>query len=415
LGNFNQHLKCSSSFGVTYATFTWLLIGIDWLYGSVALLLSMLGGMLPDLDSDSGKEIKHIKSISAVLGALVFWVASGRIQPPMAFEARIWITLAAAAFCSNGIPWFLGKITVHRGMFHSIPTCFIWGSVIYLHYPHPNHYVRVYMALGIMVGYFSHLCCDEYFSIESLAAMRFNKAFGTAMKFWSGKLFATLMCYAIMGFFVKQVADEWPRKSDGSLAGIGRPSESVDRFSSKIKGRAKNAVKTVKSKGVLEFLKETLTDLQRAAGSRWNDVRENALTEESLRSRYGQLKESTKTFAEDNRTFGTLKQLAVEAKSTVTDQVQVDKSANADRPLIAGNSESDDSRADGAGGLSRADQAAKTDKKKSKIEVYVPRRRSEAAGRSAESDNPRVIARQDEFPSGPINSSGRTRTRNIPR
>jgi len=415
LGNFHQHLKCSTSFGVTYAMSTWLLIGIDWLYGSVALLLSMLGGMLPDLDSDSGKEIKHIKSISAILGALVFWVASGRVQPPMAFEARIWITISAAAFCSNGIRWIIGKVSVHRGMFHSIPTCVIWGCVVYLHYPHHNHYVRAYMAAGIMVGYFSHLCCDEYFSIENLAAMRVNKAFGTAMKFWSGKLFATLLCYAILGFFVKQVADEWPRTSDGNLAGIGRPSETVDRYSARIKDKAKSAVETVKRKGLVEFLKETVTELKEAANTRWTDVRENALTEENLRSRYTQLKEASKSLAKSNGTYDTLKQLATEAKSTVTDQVQVDKQASAERPLITNPPEPGDSLPNASGRTAKVVQEEPPDRKKAKMEVYVPRRRSGATIPSSVPESPRIIARQEDFPSGHKDASGRNRQRAKPR
>lgn len=415
MGNFRQHLKCSTSFGVTYAISTWLFIGIDWLYGSVALLLSMLGGTLPDLDSDSGKQVKHIKSISAVLGALLFWVASGRVQPPMEFELRVWITLGASAFCSNGIRWFLGKISVHRGMFHSIPTCGIWGAIVYLYYPHSNHYVRVYMAVGIMVGYFSHLCCDEYFSIESLKAMRVNKAFGTAMKFWSGKLFATLLCYAILGFFVKQVADVWPRTDNGSLTGIGHPSESVERYSGRVRAKAKNASETIRKKGVLEFLKEAMTEMKEVVGTRWNDVRENALSEENLRAKYTQLKEASKSISETNATYGTLKQLAVEAKTTVKDQAQVDRQASADRPLVSTARESGTTLPNAGGRTAKVEQVDKTPKKKQTMEVYVPRKRASASGRAAEPETPRVIARQEDFPTGASNSSSRIRTRILPR
>jgi membrane-bound metal-dependent hydrolase YbcI (DUF457 family) len=416
LGNFHQHLKCSTSFGVTYAMSTWLLIGIDWLYGSVALLLSMLGGMLPDLDSDSGKEIKHIKSISAVLGALVFWVASGRVQPPMAFELRIWITLISAAFCSNGIRWIIARLSVHRGMFHSIPTCAIWGSVVYLYYPHSNHYVRVYMAVGIMVGYFSHLCCDEYFSIENLAAMRVNKAFGTAMKFWSGKLFGTLICYALLGFFVKQVGDSWPRTADGNLAGIGRPSESVDRYSVRLRAKAKRAAETVKKRGVVEFLKEVVAETKNIAGSKWNDVRENALSEEKLRTRFTQLKEASKSLAETEAAYGTLKQLATEAKSTVADQVVVDKAASANRPLVSDRTTRTALTVPNASGrnASPVKESASENRKKPVMEVYVPRKR-QRAGNAAPAESPRVIARQGDSGAGPQQPADRTRLRVGPR
>ena len=335
MGNFRQHLKFSSTLGASYASMTWLLIGIDWLYGSIALLFSMLGGMLPDLDSDSGKEIKHITSMTSVASALLFWAASGRVDPPIAFEFRVWITLFSAFFWSRGLRWFLGKVTVHRGMFHSIPTCFIWGSVMYIHYPHENHWVRVYMASGIMVGYMSHLLCDEYFSVESLAGFRVNKAFGTALKFWSGSLFSTLICYIILGLCVKQVSETWPKSSDGKYVAIGHPSESLDQLSNLAKNRMKNMVKNVKSKGLLGWLEEILSSAKTKAAEKVETVKENGLTKDGLKKTYAELKEETKNAAKSNATVEAIKQIAVEAKSTVNDQVKVDSSVNVDRPLQA--------------------------------------------------------------------------------
>ncbi|MFM7591542.1 MAG: metal-dependent hydrolase [Isosphaeraceae bacterium] len=329
-------MKFSSTLGASYASMTWLLIGIDWLYGSIALLFSMLGGMLPDLDSDSGKEIKHITSMTSVASALLFWAASGRVDPPIAFEFRVWITLFSAFFWSRGLRWFLGKITVHRGMFHSIPTCFIWGSVMYLHYPHENHWVRVYMASGIMVGYMSHLLCDEYFSVESFAGFRVNKAFGTALKFWSGSLFSTLVCYIILGFCVKQVSETWPKSSDGKYVAIGHPSESVNHLSSVAKGRMQNMVKTVRTKGLLAWLEELLTSAKTKAAEKVETVKENGLTKDGLKKTYAELKEETKNAAKANATVEAIKQIAVEAKTTVNDQVKVDAAVNAERPLQAG-------------------------------------------------------------------------------
>jgi membrane-bound metal-dependent hydrolase YbcI (DUF457 family) len=388
VGNFHQHLKCSSTFGVTYALTTWTLIGIDWLYGSVALLLSILGGMLPDLDSDSGNEIKHIKSISAVLGALIFWVASGRVQPPMAFEMRLWITLLAAAFCSKGIRWILARLTVHRGMFHSLPTCVIWGSIMYLYYPHENHWVRVYMAAGIMTGYMSHLFCDEYFSIESFPNLRVNKAFGTAMKFWSDKLFSTLLCYVILGLCVKQVSDVWPKGKDGQYIAIGQPSESVDRVTAIAKNRVQTAYRTVKMKGIIGWIGELLSSAKTTVSDKVDIVRENGLTKDGLKTTYTEFKQETKKIAGKNETIGTIKQLAVEAKSTVGDQVKVDKEVGADRPLQ--NPELTKSVASGHE-TAVAEEAPVSHKTSSEVEVYKPRKRSNVP---SDDSSTRVIARQ---------------------
>lgn len=333
VGNFRQHLKFSSTLGASYASMTWLFIGIDWLYGSIALLFSMLGGMLPDLDSDSGKEIKHITSMTSVASALLFWAASGRVDPPIAFEFRIWITLFSAFFWSRGLRWFLGKVTVHRGMFHSIPTCLIWGSLMYLNYPHENHWVRVYMASGIMVGYMSHLLCDEYFSVESLAGFRVNKAFGTALKFWSGSLFSTLICYIILGLCVKQVSETWPKARDGTYVAIGHPSDSINHLSQVATNRINHIVNTVKTRGLLAWLEELLSSAKTKAAEKVENVKENGLTKEGLKKTYAELKAETKNAATSNATVDAIKQIAVEAKTTVNDQVKVDSTASAERPL----------------------------------------------------------------------------------
>lgn len=386
MGNFHQHLKCSSTFGVTYALTTWLLIGIDWLYGSVALLLSMLGGMLPDLDSDSGCEIKHIKSISGIMGALIFWVATGRVNPPMAFELRVWITLFSAAFCSRGIRWILARISRHRGMFHSFPTCGIWGSVMYLYYPHENHWVRVYMASGIMVGYFSHLCCDEYFSIESFPNLRVNKAFGTAMKFWSDRLFSTLICYVILGLCVKQVADVWPKGKDGYYIAIGHPSESVDQLSNIAENRVKHAYSTVRTKGVLAWLQELLSTAKIQVQDKVELVRENGLTREGLKTSYTELKDQTKAAAKKSQTIDTLKQIALEAQSTVSEQAKVSDTANADRPL----SNTPVHKAIAETETETRTVSTEKVKKAPAVEVYKPRGRANVA---KEESRPQVIAR----------------------
>ena len=52
-----------------------MLAGIHWLYGSVAALLTTLSGLLPDLDSDSGVELKGFTGILGVLAAVAVWEA----------------------------------------------------------------------------------------------------------------------------------------------------------------------------------------------------------------------------------------------------------------------------------------------------------------------------------------------------
>ena len=68
--------------------------GIHWVYGSVAALLATLGGLLPDLDSDSGVELKGFTGILGVLAAVAVWQRVGRVEPALAFEFHLWAVVA---------------------------------------------------------------------------------------------------------------------------------------------------------------------------------------------------------------------------------------------------------------------------------------------------------------------------------
>src|SRR3954465_7382209 len=58
------------------------------------------------------------------------------------------------------------RLTVHRGMFHSVPAMLIVGLLVFLGYHHPNPAVRGYLAFGTMIGFLSHLVLDELCSVD---------------------------------------------------------------------------------------------------------------------------------------------------------------------------------------------------------------------------------------------------------
>ena len=91
------------------------------------------------------------------------------------------------------------KVTVHRGMYHSIPAMLIAGLVVFLAWEHPSVEVRAYMAVGVMIGFLSHLVLDELCSVGfSGVAPTLNKYAGTAVKFYSPSVPANLCTYVIL-------------------------------------------------------------------------------------------------------------------------------------------------------------------------------------------------------------------------
>ncbi len=85
MGNYRQHITFEWFLGVGYSVATFVLMGVQWFYGTVATLLATISGLLPDLDSDSGIEMRGFTGILGVLAALATWEAVGRAQPPPIF------------------------------------------------------------------------------------------------------------------------------------------------------------------------------------------------------------------------------------------------------------------------------------------------------------------------------------------
>jgi hypothetical protein len=222
VGNYRQHITFAGVLGVAYGGAAFVVAGIHWLYGSVAVLLATLGGLLPDLDSDSGVEMKGFTGILGVLAAVGMWQWMADLEPPPVFEVHLWSALLAFLLVRHGLRHIVARLTVHRGISHSVPTCAVWGAVTYLYYPTSWPQVRLTMALAVMLGFFSHLLLDEICSVD-LKGARVNKAFGTAIKFWAPSPWTTLAMYALLSYLSWRVIEQWPGGPDALMARLPAP------------------------------------------------------------------------------------------------------------------------------------------------------------------------------------------------
>ena len=209
MGNFRQHVGLASFLGVFYAWGAALTMGMHWIYGSVAALLATVGGLLPDLDSDSSVQLRGFSGLLGVLAAVAVWQGIDDTEVHVPFEIHLWAAILTYVLVRHFLRRTLAHLTVHRGMNHSIPTAGIWGGVTYLGYPSDSHLLRLAMATAVVLGFMSHLALDEWCSVD-LAGRRVNKAFGTALKFTSKSAGATIVTYVLLAMLGWGITLTWP-------------------------------------------------------------------------------------------------------------------------------------------------------------------------------------------------------------
>lgn len=194
MADFKTHIACSSVLGVAYGGAACVLYDVPLSTGLLAGGLCGIAGMMPDLDSNSGvPQRESIAFASAVAPMLLMHRLS---EFGVTSEALVLAGAIAYAVIRFGLGRLLRAFTVHRGMFHSIPAVLIAGELVFLLASGESVALRWYKAGGVMLGYFSHLALDEFYSIET-TKLRIKRSFGTALKIFDRKhLWPNFSAYA---------------------------------------------------------------------------------------------------------------------------------------------------------------------------------------------------------------------------
>jgi len=197
MAGYRRHISVSGFLGVGYGIASYYLFEFTPVQGALAGILTWIAGMLPDLDSQSGKPVREIFSLLAavtpltMMGHLLKW---GR-NP----EEVMLLAVLLYAGIRYGSAWILGKLAVHRGMFHSIPAMLIAAELVFLAFRSDSVLVRLLMAGGVAVGFLSHLLLDELYSVEwSGVRIRLNKYAGSAFKLFGGEFLPNVVTYALL-------------------------------------------------------------------------------------------------------------------------------------------------------------------------------------------------------------------------
>lgn len=160
--------------------------------------LCCVGSILPDIDSPQSKPSEMLFGLCSVIApAFVLQSIGVAALTPAKLILYTLVSYVAVRFIVRKLFYIA---TVHRGMFHSIPMALIWGGGVYLAFQDAPYLFKNFAAASALIGYFVHLMVDELFSFVNIEGVRISpkQSFGTAIKFFSSSILASVFTYAAL-------------------------------------------------------------------------------------------------------------------------------------------------------------------------------------------------------------------------
>lgn len=197
MANFNTHLSIAAAagLGASFAAVNVHLINnadMPWF-----IFLATLGGLLPDIDASNSRPVKLLFNVLAFLGvagALKVCKNEYEPYPLLLMVAGTYLFIRFVVFA------LFNRLTVHRGIFHSLLAAVFFALLmicISYHFLHWNVLHAWLNGLFIALGFIVHLLLDEFYSVD-LSNARIKKSFGTALKLFSH---SNLAASALMSIF----------------------------------------------------------------------------------------------------------------------------------------------------------------------------------------------------------------------
>jgi membrane-bound metal-dependent hydrolase YbcI (DUF457 family) len=198
MAGFKTHLLGGMTGGGVLALTGYLQEHINLKEAGAVAMLGTLGGLLPDLDSDTGKPLKLLFQLLSILVPMSFYYLYKDY-----FAKEVTITLLFFVISYLAVQYLLcpliKKLTVHRGIMHSIPFALLCGQVTFLLFFKISHRVALYYAMAVFLGALIHLVLDEYHAISFKGFVpQLGRFSGTALAFYSSSLWTTLLVYLLL-------------------------------------------------------------------------------------------------------------------------------------------------------------------------------------------------------------------------
>ena len=161
------------------------------------IMLGVIGGILPDIDSPHSTSKEWVFSILGATSGLIFMFS---LIVELGILLSLFLSICIYIAITKYLKALLGKFCVHRGVVHSLPVGLIFASVIVILVNLLTHELIFSWLSGVFLslGFFVHLLLDECYSVD-LSGAKLKKSFGTALSVFSHKnITVYLLAYALL-------------------------------------------------------------------------------------------------------------------------------------------------------------------------------------------------------------------------
>lgn len=202
MANFNTHLNIgvAGSIAIAAAGFYFQLYGLTT--ALLCAIIGTLGSLLPDIDLEHSRPAAQgFLVASLIVSTLVTILYANRYNADHLVLDSLILWVVAFLLLRFGLFEIFSRLTVHRGMVHSVPYMALFGVIlacVAFYALKLTAFVSWLFGVMLFVGALIHLLLDEVFSIN-VYGLKLKKSAGTAFKFFERKKSLQYLClYALL-------------------------------------------------------------------------------------------------------------------------------------------------------------------------------------------------------------------------
>lgn len=208
MANFKQHLQFGIATSSVASVVAYTHLGLDPVQSGAACIIGIISSIAPDFDHPTSTPGDFLFNCLAIILPLAI---INRYLNTKVLPLELWILFMAIGylFVKHVLKTIFDRITVHRGMFHSIPAIILCGELIFLLFAHIELQKRFVIAGIGMLGYLTHLIADEIYSVDWQGnTLRLKRSSGSAVDFGNFREYSTWVTYVFVIAFGLLVVED---------------------------------------------------------------------------------------------------------------------------------------------------------------------------------------------------------------